>query len=85
MTESPPGTPGHGNGTPSLRLQPKSIENGYIKGGYTDMWELICPACGDSYSLDYSSVTPEIQKIRGPYSTIDEAKGALRAHCGLFP
>lgn len=83
MTDTPPGTPGHGNGSTSARLQPTRIVDGYIKDGYTGLWEVICPACADSDRLDYSSVPPEIQAIRGPYATPDEAVAAVERHIGL--
>jgi hypothetical protein len=77
------GMPGHSAGTALTRLQPVRIVNGVILDGYTDEWELICPACGDDASLDYASVSPGIQEIRGPYPTQDDARTALELHIGL--
>jgi hypothetical protein len=37
------------------------------EGGYTDMFEIICCDCGDHPGLDYREVSPELQRIRGPY------------------
>ena len=35
--------------------------------GYTDAYELICCDCGDNPDLDYRDVSPDLQRIRGPY------------------
>ena len=40
---------------------------GRPEGGYTDAYELICCNCGDHPDLDYSEVSPELQRVRGPY------------------
>ena len=31
------------------------------------MYEIICCDCGDNPGLDYDDVSPELQRIRGPY------------------
>jgi hypothetical protein len=50
-----------------LRRQPVHLVNGYPEGGYTDAYELICCDCGDDPDLDYRDVSPDLQRIRGPY------------------
>jgi hypothetical protein len=50
-----------------LRRQPARIVDGQPDGGYTDMFEIICCDCGDHPDLDYRQVSPELQRIRGPY------------------
>ena len=50
-----------------LRRQPARIVEGRPEGGYTDALELICCNCGDDPGLDYREVSPEFQRIRGPY------------------
>jgi hypothetical protein len=50
-----------------LRRQPVRIVEGQPEGGYTDMFEIICCDCGDHPDLDYREVSPEFQRIRGPY------------------
>ncbi len=40
---------------------------GRPEGGYTDVFEVICCDCGDHPYLDYREVSPELQRIRGPY------------------
>ena len=50
-----------------LRRQPVRIVAGRPEGGYTDAFELICCDCGDHPDLDYRDVSPELQRIRGPY------------------
>ena len=61
------GQPGHGR-TASLRRQPVRIADGRMEGGYTSLFELICPGCGDHPYVDYSEVPPRLQQIRGPYT-----------------
>jgi hypothetical protein len=50
-----------------LRRQPARIVEGRAEGGYTDVFELICCYCGDHPDLDHREVSPELQRIRGPY------------------
>jgi hypothetical protein len=46
------------------------------------MFELICYDCGDDPGLDYREVSPEFQRMRGPY-LIAEGITAYREHVGL--
>ena len=66
VTPPPAGQPGHGSGA-VLRRQPVRIVEGRGEGGYTGMYELICPSCGDHPYLDYSEISPRLQWLRGPY------------------
>jgi hypothetical protein len=50
-----------------LRRQPASISDRRAEGGYTDAFEIICCDCGDDPGLDYREVSPELQRVRGPY------------------
>ena len=50
-----------------LRRQPVHLVEGRPEGGYTDAYELICCECGDDPDLDYRDVSPDLQRIRGPY------------------
>ena len=78
-----PGQPGHSSGQAYIRLKPVRIDNdGMIRDGYTDQWELICPACGDD-GKDYTAVTPEIQQVRAPYPDRYSAQVALEKHLGM--
>jgi hypothetical protein len=60
------GQPGPG-WTLVLRRQPIRIADGQPQGGYADVYELICCYCGGDPDLDYRHVSPELQRIRGPY------------------
>jgi hypothetical protein len=60
------GQPGHG-WTVVLRRRPARIVEGRPEGGYTDEYEIICCDCGDDPALDYREISPELQRIRGPY------------------
>jgi hypothetical protein len=60
------GQPEHG-WTVVLRRQPPRIVDGRPQGGYTDAFEIICCDCGDDPDLDYREVSPDLQRIRGPY------------------
>jgi hypothetical protein len=77
------GQPGHGR-TASLRRQPARIVAGRLEGGYTGAFELICPGCGDHPYLDYSEVTPQLQRLRGP-RTLQAGLAAYDEHLGLLP
>ena len=50
-----------------LRRQPVHLVDGRTEGGYTDAYELICCDCGDNPDLDYRDISPDLQRIRGPY------------------
>ena len=50
-----------------LRRRPVRIIRGQAGGGYTDTYEIICCDCGDDPELDYREISPELQRIRGPY------------------
>jgi hypothetical protein len=62
--------PGHG-WTIVLRRQPVRIVAGRPEGGYTSLFELICCDCGDHPDQDYSEVSLELQRVRGPYPIAD--------------
>jgi hypothetical protein len=53
--------------TAILRRQPIRIAAGRPEGGYTSSFEVICFDCGDDPCRDYRKVSPELQRIRGPY------------------
>lgn len=50
-----------------LRRQPIQLVDGLPEGGYSDAYELICCDCGDNPDLDYRDISPNLQRIRGPY------------------
>jgi hypothetical protein len=50
------GQPGHRSAA-FLRRQPVRIMDGRFEDGCTDVFELICPDCGDHLDLDYSEVS----------------------------
>jgi hypothetical protein len=53
-----------------------------MEGGYTDTFELICPSCGDHQYLDYSEVSPQLQRLRGS-RTLEAALATHEEHPGL--
>ena len=73
--------PGQG-WTTVLRRQPARIVEGQPEGGYTDVFEIICCDCGDDPDLDYSEVSPRLQRIRGPHP-IAVGVAAYERHVGL--
>jgi hypothetical protein len=50
-----------------LRRQPVHLVEGRPEGSYADSYELICCDCGDDPDLDYRDISPDFQRIRGPY------------------
>jgi hypothetical protein len=65
-----------------LRRQPARIVEGRPEGGYTSAFELICCDCGDHPDLDYRDISPELQRIRGPYP-IAAGVAAYKKHLEL--
>jgi hypothetical protein len=62
-----------------LRRQPARIVGGRVQGGWTGAFELICCDCGDNPYLDYSEVSPRLQRLRGPY-TLPEGAATYQEH-----
>jgi len=77
----PVGEPGHGT-TAYLRRRPVRMVDGRAKGGYTDVFELICRDCGDYPALDYAEVLPRLQSLRGHY-TLEAGLAEYDRHLGL--
>jgi hypothetical protein len=75
------GQPGHG-ATASLRRQPARIVLGRMEGGFTGAFELVCCDCGDRPYWDYSELSFQLQRIRGPYP-LAEGIAAYEQHLGL--
>ena len=50
-----------------LRRQPARIMEGRPEGGYTSAYEIVCCDCDDHPGLDYREVSPQLQRVRGPY------------------
>ena len=80
MTLPLAGRPGHGR-TAFVRLQPARIVDGRFEGGYTGLFELICPGCGDHPYLDYQEIPSRLQWLRGPRS-LKAALAVYHKHLG---
>jgi hypothetical protein len=78
-----PGQRGHGR-TAFLRRQPARIVDGRFEGGYTDLFELICPSCGDHPYLDYAEVPQRLRAVRGP-RMLAAALAEYDKHLGPLP
>ena len=76
-----PDQPGDG-WTALLRRQPARMAEGRPEGGYTGLFEIICCDCGDHPYLDYSEVSPELRRVRGPYPIADGIAAYVK-HLGL--
>ncbi len=83
MTFPLPGQPGHGRAA-FVRRQAARIADGRVEGGYTGLFELICPGCGDNPYVDYSQIPPRLQRLRGP-RTLQAALEAYDKHLGPLP
>jgi hypothetical protein len=77
------GQPGQ-SWTVVLRRRPVRILRGRPEGGYTDEFEIICCDCGDDPDLDYREVSPELQRLRGPYP-VDAGITAYVKHARRHP
>jgi hypothetical protein len=77
------GQPGHGS-TAFVRRQPVRIVDGRAEGGYTDVFEFICPGCGDNPHVDYSEIPSRLQWLRGP-RTLEAALEVYDKHLEPFP
>jgi len=80
-TLPPAGQRGHGTSA-FVRRQPVRIVDGRFEGGYTGVFELICPGCGDHPYLDYSEAPPRLQWLRGP-RPLEAALSAYHKHIGM--
>lgn len=78
----PAGQPGHGE-IAILRRQPARMVEGRMEGGYTSVFELICCDCGDHPYLDYTEVSAQLQRLRGP-RTLEAGLAAYEKHLGLI-
>jgi len=67
-----------------VRRQPTRIVDGRVQGGYTSLFELICPGCGDNPYVDYAEIPPRLQCLRGPL-TLEAALQAYDEHLGSSP
>jgi hypothetical protein len=67
-----------------VRRQPVRIVDGRVDGGYTGVFEVICPGCGDNPYVDYSEVPPRLQWLRRP-RTLQAALEAYDKHLGPLP
>jgi hypothetical protein len=83
MTFPLAGQPGHGS-TAFVRRQPVRIVDGRAEGGYTDVFEFICPGCGDNPHVDYSDIPSRLQWLRGP-RTLQAALEVYDKHLEPFP
>jgi len=83
MTFPLPGQPAHGR-TAFVRRQPVRIVDGRVEGGYTGVFEFVCPGCGDNPYVDYSEIPPRLQWLRGP-RTLQAALEAYDEHLRSLP
>jgi hypothetical protein len=82
------GVPGHDDGTAFLRPRRGKFVDGPSGQRAQDNtaegpYEIICPACGDDPSRDWSEISEELRRIRGIYGTKEGAEAALRDHIGM--
>lgn len=88
MTSVRSGVPGHDDGTASVRPRRREPAGGRpgrraqdsVAG---DMYEIVCPGCGDDPDRDWSEVSAELRRIRGSYATKQSAEDALMDHIGM--
>ena len=73
---------GHGFGAILRRCRPTPVAHGQAEDSHAAEFELICFDCGDNPGLDYSQLSPRLQRIRGP-RTMETAWAAYERHLGL--
>ena len=56
--------------------------DGQVEGGYNDVFEVICPSCGDNPDLNYAEISPQLQWLRGPH-TLELALSVFHKHQGI--
>ena len=66
-----------------LRRQAAGVAEGRPEGGYTDAYEIVCCYCGDHPDLHYREVSPELRRVRGPYSVADGVAAYIE-HVGRY-
>ena len=66
-----------------LRRRLVRIVEDRAQGRYTNAFEIICCDCGDHPDRDCRHVSAELQRIRGPYTTLAAALAAYEEHLGL--
>ena len=81
VTSPPAGQPGHGSDA-VLRKQPVRIVDGRAEGGYNEVFEVICPSCGDHLDLNYSEISPRLQWLRGPHQ-LEAGLAVFHKHQGI--
>jgi hypothetical protein len=74
------GRSGHGEFTAILRRQ--RVPPDRLEDSYSAAFEIVCRDCGDRPDLDYSQVSPRLQRLRGPYP-IEAGLAAYKEHIGL--
>ena len=77
---APRDQPRHGS-TIVLRHQAARIVQGRPESGYTEACQLICCNCRDHPDLDYSEVSPGLQRVRGTYSIARSVSAIARIAC----
>ena len=70
--------------TAVLRRMPARLVEGQPEGGHANAFEIICSDCGDDPDLEYQDVSPELQRLRGPYRTIAAGAAAYEKHIRLL-
>lgn len=79
VASEPRAWPMHAAGDPAHPTRPARME-----GGYTELFELISPSCGDHPYLDYSEISPRLQWLRGPRALM-AGLAVYEKHLGMVP
>ena len=85
MAPAPPGQPGHADGNVIVRpyFPDGASERRFLFGREeAKQWEIRCPVCDDG-SRDETSLPPEVQALRGPYSSKERAWEVAERHMGM--
>jgi hypothetical protein len=85
MAPAPPGLPGHADGNVIVKpyFPNSASERRFLLGlEEAKQWEIRCPDCDDG-SRDEAALPPDVQALRGPYSSKERAWEVAERHMGM--
>jgi hypothetical protein len=72
-----------GRGEFTAALPRQRVRPGRLEDGYAGAFEVICGDRGDCPALNCSQASLRLQRLRGPYNTIEASLAAYQEHLGV--